>query len=108
MKERFDTKTQDIFLYLTQDELQEFLGIQGIGGMKLVSHEKRATLILFRDVSTPKNFSRTIDVQAAYDVPGRDGSDYTTFVINVSETGCNQLRFKGLCEDRYTGLTGSE
>ena len=108
MKERFDPKTQDIFLYLTQDELTEFLGSTGLGGIKLVNDEKKVSFILFRSVASQERDSRIIDIQVAYDVPGKEGLGYTNFVINVSRRGCNQLTTQGLCEDRYTGLAGSE
>lgn len=108
MKERFDPRTQDIFLYLTRDELTEFLGLTGLGGVKLVNDEKKVSFILFRDVANPKQDSKIIDVEVAYDIPGKEGLGYTNFVINISRRGCNQLKTQGLCEDRYTGLTGSE
>lgn len=107
MKERFDPKTQDIFLYLTKDELSDFLDIEGIFGMKLVNHEKKVQFLLYREPHPSEVSSRVIDVQAAYDVPGKTGL-YTNFLLTVSDRGCEQLATQGLCSDRYTGLTGSE
>ena len=109
MKEHFDPKTQDIFLYLTKEEFGDFMeaGGSGIGGLKLVNDEKKVTFLLFRDISSPEQSSKVIDVQVAYEVPEKEGL-YTNFVIYLGRRGCEQLAAQSLCEDRYTGLTGGE
>lgn len=108
MRERFDLPTQDIFLYLTQDELAEFLGTKGDEGIKEVNDEKKVLFILFRDTTSSQPVTQYIDVEVAHDVLGKEGPGYSHFIISLSERACEDLSANGLVSDRYTSLTGSE
>lgn len=109
MKERFNPKTQEISLYISQDELTHFLGPGGLEGLRLVNDEKKVFFLLFRGLNDEADDAVT-SVHPEYNRTSRASgeSGYTDFFILLSSRACIDLELHGRCEDRYIGKTGLE
>ena len=109
MKERFNLKTQDIFLYISPDESKYLRGPEGLEGLRLVNDKKKAFFLLFRG-SNDGGGGALISVHAEYNrisqTTGKSG--YTDFFIHLSHQACKDLKMHGRCEGRYLGKTGLE
>lgn len=106
MKERFDPKTEDIFLFLSQEELDNLLGNWNAAGIILKNPQKKAAFFLFGE-----DIDRYIVVDPMYNVPavigGREET-FTNYYIQLSKAACLDLKERRVCRDRYLGTTGGE
>jgi len=109
MKEKYDPKTEDIFLYISSEELERLMNPHDPGWYRLMSHEKKVAFLLnpeFKDKST-----QYIRVEVVYDVPiSLNGvtENYIYHHIYLSKDALKDLGRLNECHDRYTGTTGSQ
>jgi hypothetical protein len=109
MKERFNPKTQDIPLYISQDELTHLLGPGGLEGLRLVNDEKKVFFLLFRGLNDEGD-DAVISIHPEYNRTSQTTGElgYTDFFIHLGSRACKDLEIHGRCEDRYLGKTGLE
>ena len=110
MKETFNTKTQDIPLYISPEELEYLLGPWGPEGIRLVNKQKKVFFLLYRSLWVDEEEAGAVSVHSEYNrtVQTTGETGHTDFFIGLSPRACSDLKIHGHCRDRYLGKTGQE
>lgn len=106
MKERFDPKSEDIYLWLSHLEIQEADSITyGFAFERLINDQTKVVFLVDR-VPNGVIAPFYLDVAPIYD-QGKN-HDYTLFHIRISEQAWKDLKQNKFATTRYHGPIGAE